>query len=115
MYEWVCFYVCLCIHELMFYILDSVLINRICNCMYACMRLLLCMSMYTWAYAFMLLDSVLIYCICNCALCMHEFACIYVYVYISLCFILMSMHACLSCLVMSCACKVILYLYVLFM
>jgi len=52
------------------------------------------MSMYTRAYAFMLLDSVLIIFICNCVLCMHEFAFMYVYVYMSLCFILMSMHAC---------------------
>ena len=58
-----------------------------------CMSLLLCMSMYTWAYAFMLLDSVLINFICNCVLCMHEFAFMYDYVYMSLCFMLMSMHA----------------------
>ena len=61
----------------------------------------------------MLLDSVLINCICNCVLCMHEFAFMQVYVYMSLCFILMSMHACffaLWCHVI-CACKVILYLY----
>ena len=102
-------------------LLDSVLINFICNCIYVCMSLLLCMSMYTWAYAFMLLDSVLINFICNCVLCMHEFAFMYDYVYMSLCFILMAMHACfvlfffaLWCHVI-CACKVILYLYVLFM
>ena len=41
----------------------------------------------------MLLDSVLINFICN-YLCMHEFAFMYDYVYMSLCFILMSMHAC---------------------
>jgi hypothetical protein len=41
------------------------------------------MSMYTWAYAFMLLDSVLINFICNCVLCMHEFAFMYDYVYMS--------------------------------
>jgi hypothetical protein len=40
----------------------------------------------------MLLDSVLINFICNCVLCMHEFAFMYDYVYMSLCFILMSMH-----------------------
>ena len=99
-------------------LLDSVLINFIWNCIYVWISLLLCMSMYTWAYAFMLLDSVLINFICNCVLCMHEFAFMYVYVYMSLCFILMSMHACfffaLWCHVI-CACKVILYLYVLFM
>ena len=103
--------------SLCFMLLDSVLINFICNCIYVCMSLLLCMSMYTWAYAFMLLDSVLIIFICNCVLCMHEFVFMYVYVYLSLCFILMSMHACffaLWCHVI-CACKVILYLYVLFM
>ena len=43
----------------------------------------------------MLLDSVLIIFICNCVLCMHKFAFMYVYAYMSLCFILMSMHACL--------------------
>jgi uncharacterized membrane protein len=75
-------------------LLDSVLINFICNCIYVWMSLLLCMSMYTWAYAFMLLESVLINFICNCVLCMHEFAFMYDYVYMSLCFILMSMHAC---------------------
>ena len=77
-------------------LLDSVLINFIWNCIYVCMSLLLCMSMYTWAYAFMLLDSVLINFICNCVLCMHEFVFMYdyVHVYMSLCFILMSMHAC---------------------
>ena len=42
----------------------------------------------------MLLDSVLINFICNCVLCMHKFAYMYDYVYMSLCFILMSMHAC---------------------
>ena len=42
----------------------------------------------------MLLDSVLINFICNCVLCMHEFAFMYDYVYMSLCFILMSMRAC---------------------
>jgi hypothetical protein len=52
MYALVCFYVCLCIHELM--LLDSFLINFICNCV----------------------------------LCMHEFAFMYDYVYMSLCFIL---------------------------
>jgi hypothetical protein len=41
----------------------------------------------------MLLESVLINFICNCVLCMHEFAFMYDYVYMSLCFILMSMHA----------------------
>jgi hypothetical protein len=73
------------------------------------MSLLLCMSMYTWAYACMLLDSVLINFIYNCVLCMHKFAYMYDYVYMSLCFILMSMHACyffvffqLFCFVMSC-------------
>jgi hypothetical protein len=44
--------------SLCFMLLDSVLINFICNCIYVCMSLPLCMSMYTWAYAFMLLDSV---------------------------------------------------------
>ena len=68
--------------------LDSVLINFICNCIHVCMSLFLCMSMYTRAYAFMLLDSVLINFICNCVLCMHEFAFMYDYVYMSLCFIL---------------------------
>jgi hypothetical protein len=92
-------------------LLDSVLINCLWNCIYVCMSLLLCMSMYTWAYAFMLLDSVLINCICNCVLCMHEFAFMYVYVYMSLCFILMSMHTsyfALWCHVI-CVCQVILY------
>ena len=42
----------------------------------------------------MLLDSVLINFICNCVLCMHGFAFMYDYVYMSLCFILMSVHAC---------------------
>jgi hypothetical protein len=40
----------------------------------------------------MLLDSVLINFIGNCVLCMHEFAFMYDYVYMSLCFILMSMY-----------------------
>jgi hypothetical protein len=53
-----------------------------------------CMSMYTWAYAFILLDSVQINCLSNCVLCMHEFTFMYDYVYTSLCAILMSMHAC---------------------
>ena len=86
-------------------LLDSVLINFIWNCIYVWMSLLLCMSMYTWAYAFMVLDSVLINFICNCVLCMHAFAFMYDYVYMSLCFILMSMHACFVlffCFVMSC-------------
>ena len=74
-------------------LLVSVLINFIWNCIYVWMSLPLCMSMYTWAYAFMLLDSVLINFICNWALCMHKFAFMYDYVYMSLCFILMSMHA----------------------
>ena len=86
MYVYVCMGLCVML-------LDSVLINFICNCIYVCMSLLLCMTMYR-AYAFMLLDSVLINFICNCVLCMHEFAFMYDYVYTSLCFILMSMHAC---------------------
>ena len=53
--------------------------------MYVCVCMSLCV---------MLLDSVLINFICNCVLCMHEFAFMYDYVYMSLCFILMSMHAC---------------------
>jgi hypothetical protein len=51
-------------------LLDSVLINFIRNCIYVWMSLLLCMTRYTWAYAFMLLESVLINFICNCVLCM---------------------------------------------
>jgi hypothetical protein len=91
---------------LCFMLLDSVLINCICNYIYIYMSLLLCMSMYAWVYAsFMLLDSVLINFISNSVLCMHEFAFMYDYVYMSLCFILMSMHACFVlffCFVMSC-------------
>ena len=33
--------------SLCFMLLDSVLINFICNCIYVCMSMLLCMSMYT--------------------------------------------------------------------
>ena len=112
---WNCIYVCMSLLLCMsmytwayaFMFLDSVLINFICNVFYVCMSLFLCMTMYTWAYAFMLLDSVLINFICNCVLCMHEFAFMYDYVYMSLCFILMSMHACFFfvfffCFVMSC-------------
>ena len=122
-YVWMSLLLCMSMYTwaYLFMLLDSVLINFICNCIYVCMSLLLCMSMYTWPYAFMLLDSVLINFICNCVLCMHEFAFLYDYVYMSLCFILMSMLACflfsifaLWCHVI-CACKVILYLYVLFM
>ena len=92
----------------------------------ACKQLVLLCFVYLVLYNFnitlywsaiMLLDSVPINFICNCVLCMHEFAFMYVYVYMSLCFILMSMHACffaLWCHVI-CACKVILYLYVFFM
>jgi hypothetical protein len=50
----------------------------------------------------MLLDSVLINFICNCVLCMHKFAFMYDYVYMSLCFILMSMHACFCLVVLLC-------------
>ena len=67
-------------------LLDSVLINFICNCV-------LCMNefafMYVYVYmslCFILLDSVLIDFICNCVLCMHEFAFMYDYVYMGLCF-----------------------------
>ena len=59
MNEFVFMYVYVCM-SLCVMLLDSVLINFICNCIYVCMSLLLCVSMYTWAYAFMLLDSVLI-------------------------------------------------------
>jgi hypothetical protein len=103
-YVWMSLLLCMSMVyiSLCFMLLDSVLINFICNCIYVCMSLLLCMSMYMWAYAFMLLDSVLINFICNFVLCMHEFTFMYDYVYMSLCFILMSMHACFFCFVMSC-------------
>jgi hypothetical protein len=69
----------------------------------ACIQFVLLCFMYLVLYSFnitlswsasMLLDSVLINFICNFVLCMHEFTFMYNYVYMSLCFILMSMHAC---------------------
>ena len=111
MYVYVCMSLCVML-------LDSVLINFICNCIYVCRSLLLCMSMYTWTYAFMLLDSVLINFICNCVLCMHEFAFMYDYDIHELMFYT-NVYACmfLFCFFalwyVICACKVILYLYVL--
>ena len=74
-------------------LLDSVLINFICN--YLCMHEIAFMYVYVYmSLCFMLLDSVLINFIYNCVLCMHKFAFMYDYVYMSFCFILMSMHAC---------------------